>query len=111
MNAPISIHPAGGPDPRDPCSQGKMEGVARHVSADGCQLVLAGKAPGVGQRFSLAAGRDPTISGTIQWVLGSRVGFAFDRPLDAATALGLSAHLAQFRTLELCALPALSSPG
>ena len=114
MNAHTSITPGLVPDDaHEGACEGlghSWDGVARHVSADGCQLVITGEAPGAGQRLSFAIECGATITGSIQWVVGSRAGFVFDHRIDAATATGLSNHLAKFRTLELRAIASLPSP-
>jgi hypothetical protein len=83
------------------CAEVRLDGMARHVSTEGCQLVISGKPPGAGRRLSFTIEPARTIAGTIQWVLGNRVGFVFDCRIDAAVAADMAAHMAKFRTLEL----------
>lgn len=67
--------------------------VPRHVSADGCQLVLLRQATiraGERLRFGLA-GAEPVV-GTVRWVVADRAGFAFDRPLSGDDASALLRH-------------------
>lgn len=63
--------------------------VARHVSADGCQLVVDMQNVEQGQRLSFALDGYPPVRGTVRWVVRDRVGFAFDRPIshDAQAAM------------------------
>jgi hypothetical protein len=58
--------------------------VARHISAEGCQFVIERDEVAEGQRFSFGVEGHPLILGTVRWVVGDRVGFAFDRPIPRA---------------------------
>lgn len=55
--------------------------IARHVSAEGCQLLIDHDAVSQGQRFSLELVGRSAVSGAVRWVVGDCVGFAFDSPL------------------------------
>jgi hypothetical protein len=70
---------------------------ARHVSAEGCQLVVEREVPARGERFVFSLGGQAMVAGTVRWVVKDRVGFAFDQPIEreAQTAL-----LAGSRTLN-----------
>jgi len=59
--------------------------LARHVSDEGCQLVVAGVEVGAGQRFTLEIAATERISGSVRWVVGARAGFAFDEPIGGDT--------------------------
>lgn len=74
---------------------------ARHISADGCQLVLgeANAAPGQRFRFDLA-GFAPII-GTVRWIVADRAGFAFDQPLCSDSQRALAGRDGGMRGLEL----------
>jgi hypothetical protein len=85
--------------------KGMLEGAARHVSSEGCQFVMSGKAPGLGRRLRVAAGPQWAITGTVRWVVGERIGFAFDQRIDAAAVIALADHFACARVIEL--LPCL----
>lgn len=76
----------------------------RHVSVDGCQLVLGGQGARPGQRFRLDLAGIAPISGTVRWAVADRVGFAFDRPLCPAGLSALSQRGTRVRELTL--LPA-----
>lgn len=66
--------------------------VPRHVSADGCQLVLRGVGIRAGERLRFdLAGAGP-VAGTVRWVVADRAGFAFDRPLSRDDASALLRH-------------------
>ena len=63
--------------------------VARHVCAEGCQLVLGGEEVYPGSRFRFDLAGFPPVHGTVRWIVADRVGFVFDRPLcrDSQRAL------------------------
>lgn len=55
--------------------------VARHISADGCQLVLGDEVVSPGARFGFHLAGFPPVHGTVRWIVADRAGFVFDRPL------------------------------
>lgn len=57
-------------------------GVARHASAEGCQFVVEGGRFVVGQRLGFTLGNSREIRGAIRWLLGDRIGFAFDAAIS-----------------------------
>lgn len=87
-----------------------LEGLVRHVSEDGCQLILMAKAPNVGRRLSFECAPGSTISGTIRWVLGDRVGFAFDQRISPEAVAQVTATGAQIKTIRLLADPVVARP-
>jgi hypothetical protein len=91
-------------------SGGALEGMVRHVSEDGCQLILVGKAPNVGRRLSLESSPGVTISGTIRWVLGERVGFAFDHRISPEAVTQVTVTGAQLKAIRLLAEPVVPLP-
>lgn len=97
------IRAASGRSGGSPTSTGaiSLKGVARHVSGEGCQFVLIDNAPGVGQRLTFALACAPAISGVIRWVLGNRVGFAFDRPISDLAVAELTGYLAALQAIGL----------
>jgi hypothetical protein len=102
MNAPL-IRPSNDRqgDRLAPQNGDVLAGIARHVSREGCQFVMTGKAPSVGRRLRVMMESGACVSGTIRWVLGERVGFAFDRAIDEAEVAGLTYHFAGVRVIEL----------
>ncbi|SFG25341.1 PilZ domain-containing protein [Novosphingobium sp. CF614] len=75
--------------------------MARHISADGCQFVLARDKVAPGQRFRFKLeGHEPVV-GTVRWVVADRVGFAFDRPLGRDSQQALTDHCRVMHGLEL----------
>jgi len=80
-----------------------LHGIARHVSAEGCQFVIVGKVPSMGRRIRFVAAPDVTVIGTIRWVLGERIGVAFDRRIDAAAVAVLCNPLVGALPIELLA--------
>jgi hypothetical protein len=101
MNAPFTI--LSHDDVRS-CDESPMssivEAIARHVSVDGCQFVVMGDAPQVGERFSFAVGPDAAMFGSVRWVLGDRIAFGFDRPIGPEMMATLSAHPGAATTLQ-----------
>lgn len=77
--------------------------LARHVSADGCQLVVEQRPVAAGQSFSFALDGHPPVRGTVRWVVKDRVGFAFDRPISrgAQSAMLLRSRVVQGLDLVL----------
>lgn len=77
--------------------------VARHISAEGCQFSIEQDDVAEGQRFSFAIEGHPPISGTVRWVVGDRVGFAFDHPIsrDAQKAMQMRCRVVQGLDLYL----------
>jgi hypothetical protein len=69
---------------------------ARHVSADGCQLIVEREVLARGQRLAFDLDGSDRISGAVRWVLGDRAGFAFDAPIgsDTVRAIQCDARLA-----------------
>lgn len=55
---------------------------ARHISAEGCQFVVGPDRIAEGQRLRFALEGHPAVRGTVRWVVGDRIGFAFDRPIS-----------------------------
>lgn len=80
---------------------GAVDGVPRHVSAEGCQFALTTKAPDAGARMSFALPPHPVVTGTISWVLGDRIGFGFDRTLCPAATGELSRSSAAAKVIRL----------
>ena len=112
MNAPV-FRPANGIANTADISTGgaSLRGIARHISAEGCQFVIVGKVPSIGRRVRLVVAPGVTVTGTIRWVLGERVGFAFDHRVDAATVAILSDPLAGALPIELLAEPSGQGAG
>lgn len=79
----------------------QLRGYPRHVTAEGCQFLLASGHAGADERkvFTLPGGA--RVAGTVRWILEERVGFAFDRPLDDATLAALSEEVAALTALDL----------
>lgn len=102
MTALTSMPPGGRAATRDDTARSEtLEGAARHVSAHGCQFVLNGRAPAVGCRLAFATPAGAAVSGTIRWVLRDRIGFAFDRPIDADAIAGLPREATVLRAVGL----------
>ncbi|WP_235522936.1 PilZ domain-containing protein [Novosphingobium sp. Leaf2] len=57
--------------------------MARHISEDGCQLVLEAESLAQGQRVSFAL-EGGCVRATVRWIVQDRAGVAFDAPLSAA---------------------------
>ena len=97
------IRPAPGRSDGLPPSDGAaaLKGIARHVSNEGCQFVLTGMAPQIGQRLTFALASEPAISGVIRWVLDDRIGFAFARPISGQAMAELTGHFATLKAIEL----------
>lgn len=55
---------------------------ARHMSCEGCQLVVDCGTLAAGQRCVLTFEPLGRIAGTVRWVVGDRAGFAFDEVMD-----------------------------
>lgn len=77
------------------------EAVVRHLSADGCQLVLGRLKTAPGQRFRFHLAGFATVFGTVRWTVADRAGFVFDRPLCGNGQHILTGHGAAMRGLEL----------
>lgn len=75
--------------------------VARHVSADGCQLVMGQARTQPGQRFRFHLAGFAPVSGTVRWTVADRAGFAFDSPLCRSSLRILSGHGAAMQALQL----------
>ncbi|MCJ2177121.1 PilZ domain-containing protein [Novosphingobium album (ex Hu et al. 2023)] len=75
--------------------------VAKHVSAEGCQFIVRPDNIEAGQRFRFnLEGLDPVI-GSVRWVVGDRVGFAFDRPLSRGSQDVLTGYCRSVLGLDL----------
>lgn len=55
--------------------------LARHVSPEGCQLVVESSLLEKGLRLVMAQAGFARVTGTVRWVVGDRAGFAFDAPI------------------------------
>ncbi|PEQ11779.1 hypothetical protein B2G71_15125 [Novosphingobium sp. PC22D] len=55
----------------------------RHVSAEGCQLLLESRVIRVGMRLSLALEPSIRVAGTVRWIVAGRAGFEFDQALTS----------------------------
>ncbi|MCT2400701.1 PilZ domain-containing protein [Novosphingobium mangrovi (ex Huang et al. 2023)] len=75
--------------------------VARHVSAEGCQLILKQDQVAKGQRFRFNLDGAGAVVGTVRWVVSDRIGFAFDQPLCRRTQDALANHCRVVHGLEL----------
>lgn len=71
--------------------------IARHVSSEGCQFVVEQDNIAQGQRFSFAVEGHSRVRGTVRWVVGDRLGFAFDQPItrEAQRAMLTRARIVQ----------------
>lgn len=102
MNAPIRP-PLG--DSRAPLTtpsdDGIVTGVARHVSADGCQVLLTAGSASALHRMMLSMPSGGLVGGTIRWVLADRLGFAFDAAIDAQALAELAGQGAQPNAVQL----------
>ena len=78
-----------------------LEGVARHVAAEGCQFVLSTNPPSVRQPMMFRLGSGTVVSGRISWVLGDRIGFAFDHRLGPDAIAELSSLGSSLRMIQL----------
>lgn len=78
-----------------------LSGVARHVCVDGCQFVLSGHVPAVGDRLWFALASGEVITGWVSWILGERIGFAFSEQIGPATMSALSSHPIAFTGFDL----------
>ncbi len=56
----------------------RASGFARHVSGDGCQLVIESGMLEKGQDLAFALNGFGLVSGTVRWVVDDRAGFVFD---------------------------------
>lgn len=75
--------------------------VARHVSSEGCQFVIEQDNIAEGQRFSFdVEGHDP-VRGTVRWVVGDRLGFAFDHPITREAQRAMQARSRIVQGVEL----------
>lgn len=99
MNASV-IRPVTPPPPRDRVDGAfSIVGTARHVSAEGCQFMIRGARPVVGERLGFAWHGEP-IGGTVRWVLEDRIGFAFARRLDPSICLKLAGQSVALEALN-----------
>lgn len=74
--------------------------LAKHVSPEGCQLVVERNLLEKGVRLVLSLAGCPRVTGTVRWVVEDRAGFAFDAPI-AADLMGVMRLGAQGPGLEL----------
>lgn len=79
----------------------RLAAIARHVCAEGCQLILGRGDAAPGQRFHFELPGFGLVSGTVQWVLKDRVGFAFDKPLCRVSEQVLNRQGGIMASLEL----------
>lgn len=88
-------------------SQGESYGSAlpKHVSAEGCQLVLDTGEVHPGQRFRFELGGSHSITGTVRWSVGYHHGFVFDAPLCRTWLLALATHGQAARSVRLVPVP------
>lgn len=102
MNAPLNRLPHGRPStsPRVP-GAGSLDGVARHVTAEGCQFVLSGDAPPAGKAMIFLLTSGAPVTGRIIWVLDRRIGLAFDHPLAPDYVDELSSQSSALKALRL----------
>lgn len=75
--------------------------VARHISSDGCQLVVQRDLFMQGERYSFTLDGFPMIQGTVRWVVKDRVGFAFDAPISSATQTAIQQRCRLLNGLDL----------
>lgn len=81
----------------------QLRGFPRHVTAEGCQFLLASGSGEPGARKIFTAPDGTPVEGTIRWIIEERVGFAFDRPLGNATHAALSDQVTALTAIELLA--------
>jgi len=74
--------------------------LAKHVSPEGCQLVVERNLLEKGVRLVLSLAGNPRVTGTVRWVVEDRAGFAFDAPI-AADLMGMMRLGPQGPGLEL----------
>ena len=75
--------------------------VAKHVSADGCQLIVVREGIAPGQRFRFKLTDFAPVIGTVRWVTGKRVGFAFDMPIARPLQDALAEHCRSHHGIDL----------
>lgn len=75
--------------------------VAKHISAEGCHLIVAQENIVRGQRFRFNLAGFKPIIGTVRWVTGKHVGFAFDMPLTRASQEALIEHCRSMHGIDL----------
>ena len=102
MNAPLNRLPPGRPATSPRMSgAGALDGVARHVAAEGCQFVLCTDAPAAGRWLVFVLESGASVTGRISWVVDRRIGFAFDRPLGPEAVAELSRQASALKSLRL----------
>lgn len=74
---------------------------ARHICAEGCQLVTGNKPLSKGERFALVVNESDRVAGTVRWVVRDRAGFAFDAPIAGEILAALRARTQNYRGIEL----------
>ena len=71
---------------------------ARHVCAEGCQLVTGTEQLSKGDRFAFLLNASDRVTGTVRWVVRDRAGFAFDAPIADEVMAALKQN---YRGIEL----------
>ncbi|VWX52233.1 hypothetical protein [Novosphingobium sp. 9U] len=110
MNAPVNLTGSLAASAHATGKRAVLLGVARHVTADGCQFALVGSRPSAGTRLACKLSGNAPVIGTVRWIVEDRVGFAFDQPLDAASLADLGSHCLQVKAIELVAAGGLTVP-
>lgn len=82
-------------------ANGRLYGVARHVTADGCQFAITGPRPAAGCHLTCRLSANAAVTGVVRWIVEDRIGFAFDRLLDAGSLAELARHCLQVKALAL----------
>lgn len=91
--------------------QAYASATARHVSSDGCQLVLDDDSISKGQRFTFAIEGEAPVCGAVRWVVGDRAGFAFDSPIGKATMHALERGSRRAGNLDLYLMASAEASG
>lgn len=55
----------------------------RHVSAEGCQLMVESLDISVGMRIAIVVETGEFVTGTVRWLVSGRAGFAFDQVIQS----------------------------
>lgn len=55
----------------------------RHVSAEGCQLMVESLDISVGMRIAIVSESKEYVTGTVRWLVSGRAGFAFDQVIKS----------------------------
>jgi len=102
MNIATAIEPtASEPVPGLQPLAASLTGVARHVCVDGCQFVITGLSPSVRQRLSFSLASGTVITGSVSWILGDRIAFAFDRQITSTAMSALASHQSSLTAVTL----------